>query len=63
MGNTVERVLAAKAGITSTVSFSEQIDVSYAGILFSLPSLLSNGLLTHREDFKPDDGYYSAKNG
>jgi len=59
--NSVERVLAAKAGVTGTTSFSDQIDVSYAGILLSLPSLLSNGLLTHRENFKPDDGYYSVE--
>lgn len=59
--NTLGRVLAAKSGEAGTISFNEHIDVSYAGILFSLPSLLSNGLLTHREDFKPDDGFYSVE--
>ncbi len=59
--NTVERVLAAKLGVTATTCFSDQVDVNYAGVLLSLPALLSNGLLTHSQEFKPDDGYYSVE--
>ena len=58
---TVERVLAATAGETAKVSFSEQVDVYCAGVLFSLPALIANGLLRHSEKFKPDDGYYSIE--
>lgn len=58
---TLERVLAATSGTTATVFFSEQVDVHCAGVLFSLPALLSNGLLKHSEEFKPDDGYYSVE--
>ena len=59
--HTIERVLAATVGATATVSFSKQVDVHCAGILFSLPALLSNGLLKHSQEFKPDDGYYSVE--
>lgn len=59
--HTIERVLAATSGATAPVSFSEQVDVNYAGILFSLPALLTNGLLKHSREFKPDDGYYSVE--
>ncbi len=58
---TLERVLAATTGETATVSFSEQADVHCAGVLFSLPALLANGLLRHSEKFKPDEGYYSVE--
>lgn len=59
--NTIERVLAAKMGLTATISFTNQVDVSHAGVLLSLPALLSNGLLRHSADFKPDEGYYSVE--
>ena len=58
---TLERVLAATAGTTGRVSFSGHVDVHCAGILLSLPALLSNGLLRHSKEFKPDDGYYSVE--
>lgn len=58
---TLERVLAATAGETAEVTFSEQVDVHCAGVLFSLPALIANGLLRHSEEFKPDDGYYSVE--
>ena len=58
---TLERVLAATTGETATASFSEQVDVHCAGVLFSLPALLANGLLRHSEKFKPDEGYYSVE--
>lgn len=58
---TLDRVLAATAGATATVSFSEQVDVHCAGVLLSLPALMANGLLRHSGEFKPDDGYYSVE--
>jgi len=58
---TLERVLAATTGETATACFSEQVDVHCAGVLFSLPALLANGLLRHSEEFKPDEGYYSVE--
>lgn len=57
----VERVLAATKGETAIATFSEQVDVNCAGVLLSLPALLSNGLLRHSQEFKPDDGYYSVE--
>lgn len=59
--NSVERVLAATTGETVSISFSNQVDVNCAGVLFSLPALLANGLLRHSSEFKPDDGYYSVE--
>ena len=58
-GNTIERVLSSKTGIPCESLFTRQIDLHQAGVLLSLPSLLSNGLLKHQEDFSPDSGYYS----
>lgn len=58
-GNTIERVLSSKTGIPCESLFTRQIDLHQAGVLLSLPALLSNGLLKHQEDFSPDRGYYS----
>jgi hypothetical protein len=58
---TVDRVLAATDGATASVTFSQYTDVHCGGILFSLPALLSNGLLKHNNEFKPDDGYYPVE--
>lgn len=57
----VDRVLATKIGATASASFSENIDVHFAGILLSLPALIANGLLEHREEFQPERGYYSIE--
>jgi hypothetical protein len=57
--NTIDRVLASITGIPCKTLFTNQIDLHQAGVLLSLPSLLSNGLLKHKEDFNPDTGYYS----
>ncbi|MEK9165637.1 MAG: putative transposase [Patescibacteria group bacterium] len=57
--NTFERVLASKTGIPCEVSFDSQQDLHQAGVLLTLPALLSNGLLKYEKDFYPDKGYYS----
>jgi len=59
--NAAERILASITGTAATIKFNEQIDLSCAGVLLSLPALLSNGLLTHSKDFKLDDVYYSEE--
>ena len=59
--NGAERVLASVTGIPATIKFNEQTDLSCAGVLLSLPALLSNGLLTHSKDFKLDKVYYSEE--
>lgn len=56
--NASERILAAITGTPVTIKFNEQIDLSCAGVLLSLPALLSNGLLTHSQDFKLDNNVY-----
>ncbi|MEO7050007.1 MAG: putative transposase, partial [Ferruginibacter sp.] len=59
--NAAERILASVTGTPATIKFNEQTDLSCAGVLLSLPALLSNGLLTHSKDFKQDRGYYSEE--
>ena len=59
--NTIERILASVGGTSATIKFNEQIDLSCAGVLLSLPALLSNGLLTHTQDFKLNNVYYSEE--
>lgn len=59
--NALERVLASVGGPSATIKFNEQIDLSCAGVLLSLPALLSNGLLTHSQDFKLNNVYYSEE--
>ena len=58
--NTLERVLSSKTGVPHPVEFNKQIDLHQAGVLLSLPALLSNGLLKYEDDFYPDTGYYSV---
>lgn len=57
--NSLDRVLSIKTGVPCTPSFTDQIDLHQAGVLLSIPALLSNGLLKHQQDFNPDRGYYS----
>ncbi len=57
--NVLDRVLSIKTGVPCNPSFTNQIDLHQAGVLLSLPALLSNGLLKHHQDFNPDRGYYS----
>lgn len=60
-GNAAERVLAAFGVASATTKFDEQTDLSCAGVLLSLPALLSNGLLNHSKDFKLENVYYSEE--
>lgn len=57
----MERLAASLGTITeASVRFECCIDVSFGGVLFSLPALLSNGLLHKSEQyFQLPDGYYS----
>lgn len=59
--NAAERVMATVTGTAATLRFNEQTDLSCAGVLLSLPALLSNGLLRHSKDFKLDKVYYSEE--
>lgn len=59
--NAAERILASVTGTSATIKFNGQTDLSCAGVLLSLPALLSNGLLTHSKDFKLDKVYYSEE--
>jgi hypothetical protein len=59
--NAAERVLASFGVTTATTKFDEQTDLSCAGVLLSLPALLSNGLLNHSKDFKLENVYYSEE--
>jgi hypothetical protein len=56
----LERFAASLGEITeAAVQFECCIDVSFGGVLFSLPALLSNGLLyKSEENFQLPDGYY-----
>jgi prepilin-type processing-associated H-X9-DG protein len=56
----LERLSASLGEITeAAVRFECCIDVSFGGVLFSLPALLSNGLLHKSEEyFQLPDGYY-----
>jgi hypothetical protein len=59
--NAAERVLASFGAATATTKFDEQTDLSCAGVLLSLPALLSNGLLNHSKDFKLENVYYTEE--
>ncbi len=60
-GNAAERILASFTGTPAITKFNEQTDLSCAGVLLSLPALLSNGLLSHSKDFKLEKVYYSEE--
>jgi hypothetical protein len=55
----LDRLLSFKTNVPCKIDFSNQLDLQYAGVLLSLPSLLVNGLLKYEKDFYPDQGYYS----
>lgn len=59
--NGAERILACFTGTPATTKFNDQTDLSCAGVLLSLPALLSNGLLNHSKDFKLEKVYYSEE--
>ena len=58
----IERVLTALGKFSEAPSrFTPAVDVSNGGVLWALPSLLSNGLLRHTKDyFALPNGFYSA---
>ena len=60
----MERYAASLGGITeAAVEFECCSDVSSGGVLFSLPALLSNGLLYKSEEyFQLPDGFYGLSN-
>lgn len=59
--NSLDRVLAGRRGLTVDPKFDCYFDVHQAGVLLSLPALLSNGLLTYSEDFKLNKGVYYSE--
>jgi hypothetical protein len=58
--NEISRALAARYGIPCSPDFGNHLDLSYGGILLTLPSLLSCGLLKHKDDFELSNVYYST---
>ena len=58
--NELSRVLASCAGIAAQPVFGNHFDLSYGGLLLTLPSLLSCGLLRHISRFEHVSGYYTA---
>jgi hypothetical protein len=59
--NETSRVLAARYGIPCSPGFGKHPDLSYGGILLTLPALLSCGLLNHKETFELSNVYYSTE--
>jgi transposase-like protein len=59
-----DRIAAARGQLDQAeIKFNSASDVSYAGVLFALPALLSNGLLKRtRQYFELPNGYYSLAN-
>ena len=58
--NELSRVLASCTGIPAQPVFGNHLDVSHGGLLLTLPSLLSCGLLRHISRFESVYGYYTA---
>ena len=46
--NVAERILTLKTGVNCELKFSNQSDLQHAGVLITLPALLSQGLLKYR---------------
>lgn len=57
----IERVLTSMGKLSEAPSkFKAAVDISYGGVLWSLPALLSNGLLRHtKSHFHLPSGFYS----
>jgi hypothetical protein len=58
--NELSRVLASCAGIPAQSTFGNHFDLSYGGLLLTLPSLLACGLLRHISRFEDVEGYYTS---
>ena len=58
--NTTERILASVGKLHSaSIEFRPAVDVANGGVLFAIPALLANGLLSHtRGHFELPPGYY-----
>jgi hypothetical protein len=58
--NEASRVLASKTGMSVQPAFGAHYDLSFGGILLTLPALLACGLLRHVSRFECVGGYYTA---
>ena len=56
--NVLERVLAIQTGASCPITFNNQTDLQHAGVLLSLPALISQGLLRYKDEFKLEKVYY-----
>jgi hypothetical protein len=56
----LSRVLASCSGVPAVSIFGNHFDLSYGGLLLTLPSLLACGLLRHISRFESVSGYYTA---
>lgn len=56
--NTMERVLAIKSGESCPIRFHNQTDLQHAGVLISLPALITQGLLRYEDRFTLGRKYY-----
>jgi hypothetical protein len=58
--NELSRVLASCSGIPVEPAFGNHIDLSYGGLLLTIPSPVACGLLRHISRFECVSGYYTA---
>ncbi|MBN1175909.1 hypothetical protein JXA48_04665 [Candidatus Woesearchaeota archaeon] len=56
--NTIERALAIKTGQSCAITFKNQVDLQHAGVLISLPALITQGLLRYEDEFALAKTYY-----
>lgn len=56
--NTIDRVLSMKTGKRCPVNFSSQTDLQHAGVLISIPALITQGLLRYENEFALENVYY-----
>ena len=56
--NTIERVLSLKTGARCPITFNNQTDLQHAGVLISIPALITQGLLRYENEFSLQDVYY-----
>lgn len=56
--NTIERVLAVKTGASCPITFNNQTDLQHAGVLLTLPALITQGLLRYEDEFSLEKVYY-----
>lgn len=56
--NTIDRVLSIKTGESCPIKFSTQTDLQHAGVLISIPALITQGLLRYKNEFALENVYY-----